>query len=145
MKYLIFMLMSALCLSLTGCTWFDSSPVEPEIIGAGRVVKTADSYYVEIDSLRYEVKIVYTGEKNQSGAYIRIYPDDNMLVTAINFKKGNVHTGGSGTSFMLGDWNSTEKIEDTFKKNYTFSAVACISFIYFFIYVVQKRKKTRKF
>jgi hypothetical protein len=57
MKKLVFALIAALSVALTSCSWFDSEPIEPKIIGTGNLQYEAKSgtWFVVVDSTQYTV------------------------------------------------------------------------------------------
>ena len=145
MKKLVLMLMFALSVSLTSCSWFDSAPVEPKILGITHVIEDRGLIYVEIDSLRYPVTEVYTGKTHpRIGGFETVEPVDGMLVTVADFSgKGSY----KGMCFMLGAWNEVQ-IEQAFQRNYTFGVVfgtlALLCFgIWFVVMAIEDNKRSK--
>ncbi|MBR1825936.1 MAG: hypothetical protein IJ770_05050 [Alphaproteobacteria bacterium] len=121
-KVLIILLCILAALLFVGCSWFDSTPVEPEILGVEHIVQDRGLMYVEIDSTRYPVKRIFTGETHpRVGSDVKIPPVDGMLVTVVNMTGKN--SDYQGIQFMLGEWNEAQ-IEQAFRRNYTLAVVA---------------------
>lgn len=85
MRKLIFVLIAALSVALTGCSFFESAPIEPNIIGSG-VVNLDDksgTYFVAIDSMQYTVANVTIPDYNPRSLSKtqNIEPVEGMLVT----------------------------------------------------------------
>lgn len=115
-KVLLIPVSVLIALLFVGCSCFDSKPVEPKILGISRIVDDGGLVFVEIDSVRYPVKFVYTGETHpRIGDDVTITPVDGMFVTVVQME-GN--TAYKGMQFMLGEWNK-EQIERAFYRNYT--------------------------
>ncbi len=130
-KFLIFLLCVVLALLFVGCSAFDSAPINPKILGVEYIQQERGLIFVEIDSMRYPVTSVFTGETYpRVGGFETIEPVDGMLVTVANF-------GGReyvGVQFMQGEWNEAQ-IEDVFRRNYTFGVVLLAMMLIFVIYV----------
>jgi len=83
MKKLVLMLIAALSVALTGCSAFDSEPIEPKIIGTTFLQEEKGLIFAEFDSVRYAPTIVYTGEKvGRDGMDGKVKPVAGMQVTA---------------------------------------------------------------
>ena len=116
------MLLIAALVLFSGCSCFDSPPVEPKILGVTHVVDERGLMYVEIDSMRYPVTEVFTGETHpRVGGDVVIAPVSGMQVTVADFTGPN--NGYRGIRFMLGEWNEAQ-IENAFHRNYTFMVFA---------------------
>lgn len=128
MKKIIVVLFVALGAALASCSCFDSTPIEPEIIGMGNICQSADVFYVEVDSVRYFVGQVYTGKRDvQYGGHAKVKPEVGMLVTVAYFQNSGAY-GGRGIHFMQGEW-SAQAIEKAYHENYTLSIVVGIGLI----------------
>lgn len=114
MKNFIFMLVAALCLTLTSCSWFDSAPIEPQIIGVGHLQYDAVNKicFVRIGSDRYVVSSVTIPDHNPRTVSTTqsIKPFGGMLVTAFTSKHG------SGIQAAPGKL-SVQDIEALYRKN----------------------------
>ena len=66
MKKLVFALIAALSVALTGCSAFDSEPIEPKIIGTDNLQYEAKSgtWFVVVDSTQYTVATVTILDRN---------------------------------------------------------------------------------
>ena len=120
MKKLVFMLVAALSVALTGCSAFDSEPIEPKIIGTGNLQYETKSgtWFVVVDSTQYTVANVAIPDsnprsvaKNQS-----IEPVEGMLVTV--FTSPRI----TGVQAVSGE-QSTEQIEELYKTNSSITLV----------------------
>lgn len=85
MKNFIFMSLAALVLNLTGCSFLDSAPVDPKIIGNGMVRYDTQSglWFAVIDSMEYVIAEV-TIPENDPHSYSTtqtIQPVEGMQVT----------------------------------------------------------------
>ena len=85
MKKLVFVLIATLCVALTGCSAFDSEPIEPKIIGSGNLQYEAKSgtWFVVVDSTQYTITNVTIPDHNPRtiGRTQSVEPVDGMLVT----------------------------------------------------------------
>lgn len=85
MKKLVFMLIATLSVTLTGCSTFDSDPIEPNIIGTGNLQYEAKSgtWFVVVDSTQYTVASVTIPDHNPRtvGKTQNVEPVEGMLVT----------------------------------------------------------------
>ena len=118
MKKLVFMLIAALSVALTGCSTFDSEPIEPKIIGTTFLQEDKGLIFAEFDSVRYAPTIIYTGEKigRIEG---EVKPISGMQVTAFT---SNIH---QEPVFFAGKV-TVEQIEKYYHKNFAFVIVALI-------------------
>lgn len=120
-KFLTILLCVLAALLLIGCSYFDSAPVKPKILGVEHIVQDQGLTYVQIDSTRYSVTEVWSGEIAQREGRITIKPVDGMLVTVAEFTGED--NGLRGMQFLLGEWNE-EQIEAYFLRNYAFMIFA---------------------
>ncbi|MBQ9035383.1 MAG: hypothetical protein IJ099_05420 [Alphaproteobacteria bacterium] len=85
MKKLVFALIAALSVALTGCSAFESEPIEPNIIGTGNLQYEAKSgtWFVVVDSTQYTVANVTIPDHNPRavGKTQNIEPVEGMSVT----------------------------------------------------------------
>lgn len=134
-------LVSMLCLialCLGGCSWFDSAPVEPRIIGSGHMKYDRGIYYVEIDSVRYAPVRILTGEKEgRTGSLIEVPPTDGMQITCFRLKDA------PEIQAIIGLKNPGQ-IEALFHKNYMGSVIIGSIAIICFIGVITHESQTPK-
>ncbi|MBR3675921.1 MAG: hypothetical protein IKN71_02170 [Alphaproteobacteria bacterium] len=93
MKKLVFMLIAALSVALTGCSAFESEPIEPNIIGTGNLqyeVKSGTCFVV-VDSTQYTVATVTILDNNPHsyGKTQNVEPVEGMLVTVFTSPRMN--------------------------------------------------------
>ncbi len=89
MKKLVFALIAALSVALTGCSSFESDPIEPNIIGTTFLQEEKGLIFAEFDSVRYAPTIIYIGKKvGRDGIEAKIEPIAGMQVTAFT---SNMH------------------------------------------------------
>lgn len=89
MKKLVFVLIAALSVALTGCSVFDSKPIEAKIIGTTSLQEEKGLIFAEFDSVRYAPTIIYTGEKvGQDDIEATVEPIVGMQVTLFT---SNIH------------------------------------------------------
>lgn len=129
MKKLIFMLIAALSVALTGCSAFDSDPIKPKIIGTGNLQYEAKSgtWFVVVDSTQYTVAETQSSE-----------PVEGMLVTIFTSPRR------TGVQAVNGK-QSVEQIEELYHRNYTFLtviAVMCLGLVLVSTHENSKRKST---
>lgn len=121
-KVLTTLLCASAVLLFSGCSWFDSAPVGPQILGVTHIVQERGLTYVEIDSMRYPVTEVFTGETHpRVGGDVAVEPVAGMQVTVVEMTGSN--NNYQGIMFMLGEWNEAQ-IEAAFHRNYTFMVLA---------------------
>ena len=135
MKKVLFLIVMAAML-FVGCSCFDSKPVEPKILGVTHILYDRGLTYVEIDSMRYPVNYVFSGEKDRRTGPIRINPAERMVVTVAEFTGGDSR-GIRGTQFLLGEWDE-ERIEDLFHSNYTLPYLYAGCFFLLIFYYISK-------
>ena len=120
MKKLVFALIAALSVALTGCSAFDSEPIEPKIIGTGNLQYEAKSgtWFVVIDSTQYTVATVTILDRNPRsyGKTQDVEPVEGMLVTVFTSPRMN------GIQAVTGK-QSVEQIEELYYTNSTTGAV----------------------
>lgn len=111
MKKLIFALALALSATLTGCSWFDNTPIEPNIIGTGSVHYDAVEgfWFTEIGPTRYVVTEVDVPARNPRimGKTQGIDPVEGIIVTLFTSPRMK------GTQAVIGK-QSTEQIEELY-------------------------------
>ena len=107
MKKLVFGLIVALSVALTGCSAFDSTPIEPNIIGTGNVQYEAKSgtWFVVVDSTQYTVAQTQSFE-----------PVEGMLVTIFTSPRK------IGVQAVIGQ-QSVEQIEELYHTNSTTAVI----------------------
>ena len=85
MKKLIFVLIAVLSVALTGCSCFDSKPIEPKIIGTGNLQYEVKSgtWFVVVDSTQYTVTDVTVRNPDKYAFIItqNVEPVEGMSVT----------------------------------------------------------------
>ncbi|MBO6281987.1 MAG: hypothetical protein J6N49_05615 [Alphaproteobacteria bacterium] len=132
MKKSVFVLIAALSIALTGCTTFDSDPIEPKIIGTTFLQEEKGLIFAEFDSVRYAPTIIYTGEKiGRDGIDGTIKPIAGMQVTVFT---SNIH---KEPVFFAGR-TTVEQIEKYYQRNLTFVIILVAVIVCFlFITVIQ--------
>ena len=110
MKKLFFMLIFMFSMILTSCSWFDSYPIEPKIIGSGNLQYEMKSgtWFVVVDSTQYTVAQTQSFE-----------PVEKMLVTIFTSPRK------TGVQAVIGH-QSVEQIEDLYHRNYTVVIVLAV-------------------
>jgi hypothetical protein len=122
-KKLVFVLIAVLSVALTGCSAFDSEPIEPNIIGTTFLQEEKGLIFAEFDSMRYTPTIIYTGEKlGRYGIDGIIKPIAGMQVTAFT---SNIH---QEPVFFAG-LATIEQIEKYYYRNLSFLIVVSIILI----------------
>ena len=116
MKKLVFALIAALSVALTGCSAFESEPIEPKIIGTGNLQYEAKSgtWFVVIDSTQYTVATVTILDRNPRsyGKTQNVEPVEGMLVTVFTSPRM------TGIQVVTGR-QSVEQIEELYHTNDT--------------------------
>ena len=78
---------------LTSCSWFDSDPIEPNIIGSGNLQYEMKSgtWFVVVDSTQYTVATVTILDNNPHsyGKTQNVEPVEGMLVTVFTSPRMN--------------------------------------------------------
>ncbi|MBQ8482621.1 MAG: hypothetical protein IJ532_08865 [Alphaproteobacteria bacterium] len=117
MKKLVFMLIAALSVALTGCSAFESKPIEPKIIGTTFLQEDKGLIFAEFDSVRYAPTIIYTGEKaGRDAVEMKVKPFVGMQVTVFT---SNIH---QEPVFFVGK-ATVKQIEKYYEVNYIFSII----------------------
>lgn len=116
MKKLVFALIAALSVALTGCSAFDSDPIEPKIIGSGNVQYEVKSgtWFVVVDSTQYTVATVTILDNNPHsyGKTQNVEPVEGTLVTVFTSPRMN------GIQAVTGR-QSIEQIEELYHTDET--------------------------
>ena len=116
MKKLVFMLVAALSVALTGCSAFDSEPIEPKIIGTGNLQYETKSgtWFVVVDSTQYTVATVTILDNNPHsyGKTQNVEPVEGMLVTVFTSPRK------TGVQAVTGR-QTAEQIEELYHTNST--------------------------
>ena len=116
MKKLVFALIAALSVALTGCSAFESEPIEPKIIGTGNLQYEAKSgtWFVVVDSTQYTVATVTILDNNPHsyGKTQNVEPVEGMLVTVFTSPRMN------GIQAVTGE-QSVEQIEELYNTDET--------------------------
>ena len=116
MKNLVVVLIAALSVALTGCSAFDSTPIEPNIIGTGNVQYEAKSgtWFVVVDSTQYTVANVTILDHNPRsyGKTQNVEPVEGMFVTIFTSPRK------TGVQAVTGK-QSAEQIEELYHTNST--------------------------
>ena len=116
MKKLVFALIAALSVVLTSCSWFDSYPIKPKIIGTGNLKYEAKSgtWFVVVDSTQYTVANVTIPDHNPRsyGKTQNVEPVEGMLVTVFTSPRMN------GIQAVTGR-QSIEQIEELYHTDET--------------------------
>lgn len=123
MKKLVFALIAALSVALTGCSAFDSEPIEPKIIGTGNLQYETKSgtWFVVVDSTQYTVANVTILDHNPRsyGKTQNVDPVEGMLVTIFTSPRK------TGVQAVIGH-QSVEQIENLYHRNYTVLIVLAV-------------------
>lgn len=126
MKKLVFMLIAMLSVTLTSCSWFDSAPIEPKILGVSNLHYDAQSgtYSVMIDSNQYTISQVTIPENDphSMGVTQDIAPIEGMQVTV--FTSPRMH----GIQAVSGKQSVTD-IENLYHTNSTGVMIYVVLFI----------------
>ena len=121
-KKLVFMLIAALSVALTGCSAFDSDPIEPNIIGTGNLQYEPKSgtWFVAVDSTQYTITNVTILDHNlRSFLKTRdIEPVEEMLVTIFTSPRM------TGIQVVTGR-QTVEQIEELYRTNATGAFILC--------------------
>jgi hypothetical protein len=116
MEKLVFALIAALSVALTGCSGFESEPIEPNIIGTGNLQYEAKSgtWFVVVDSTQYTVATVTILDNNPHsyGKTQNVEPVEGMLVTVFTSPRMNGIQAVSGRQ-------SIEQIEELYHTDET--------------------------
>ena len=116
MRKLVFALIAALSVALTSCSWFDSEPIEPKIIGTGNLQYEAKSgtWFVLVDSTQYTVATVTILDNNPHsyGKTQNVEPVEGMLVPVFPSPRK------TGVQAVTGK-QSVEQIEELYHTNST--------------------------
>ena len=116
MKKIIFVLIATLSVALTGCSVFDSEPIEPNIIGTGNLQYEMKSgtWFVVVDSTQYTVATVTILDNNPHsyGKTQDVEPVEGMLVTVFTSPRM------TGVQAVAGN-QSVEQIEELYHRNST--------------------------
>lgn len=128
MKKLVFMLIAALSVALTGCSVFDSNPVEPNIIGTGNLQYEAKSgtWFVVVDSTQYTVTDVTVRNPDKYAFSItqNVKPVEGMLVTIFTSSRMK------GIQAVT-DKQSIKQIEELYHSSGSASEIILVSCIVF--------------
>lgn len=122
MKKLVFLLITELSITLTGCSNFNSDPVEPKILGVGNLQYDAQSelWFVVLDSTRYNIVDITIPSHNPRSYSVTqsVEPVEGMLVTAFS----SPHM--KGIQVVTGI-QSVEQIEELYRANSTLALILC--------------------
>ena len=140
MKKLVFMLLAALSVALTGCSAFDSEPIEPKIIGTGNLQYEAKSgtWFVVVDSTQYTVTKVTIPEHDPHsfGKIQNVDPVEGMLVTVFTSPRK------TGVQAVAGK-QSVEQIEELYRTNETGVIIFAFLFVACLIGIAYPAKKQK--
>lgn len=104
----------AFCILATfaSCSWFDSKPIMPKIIGNAYLLydSTKKEYYADIDSVQYRVNCIAISNYNHFFPQM-IKPIDGMKVTIFE-------TSESELRAAVGE-KTVAEIEELYRANYT--------------------------
>jgi hypothetical protein len=136
MKKIIFLLIAILSITLTGCKWFDSPPIEPDIIGTAPVQYDAEHgiWYVTIDTVRYTITKVTINAPNIHPAPLDIDPVEGMIVTIFTSPRKNGIQAVDGTK-------TVENIEKMYYENHTAITIILIGLALCIICIVYAHRK----
>jgi hypothetical protein len=140
MKKLVFALIAALSVALTGCSAFESEPIEPNIIGTGNLQYEAKSgtWFVVVDSTQYTVATVTILDNNPHsyGKTQDVEPVEGMLVTVFTSPRM------TGVQAVAGN-QSVEQIEELYHRNST-SAVILLGLLLLCVLGIGAFPRTKK-
>ena len=105
MKRFIFMLLVSVSMLFTGCDWFHI-PTNAKRIGTGYIQNDNDTYFVEIDSVRYVSNYVFADTTTRNNI-ATMKPEEGMLVTCFTISKSDKE------GFIVGD-KSVEYLNEYF-------------------------------
>ena len=125
-KKLIFVLIAALSVALTGCSAFDSDPIEPKIIGTGNVQYEVENgiWFVVVDSTQYTIATVTIPDHNPRSfsKTQNVDPVEGMLVTVFTSPRK------TGVQAVTGK-QSVEQIEELYHTNETGVIIFALLFV----------------
>ncbi|MBO7556171.1 MAG: hypothetical protein J6T72_02095 [Alphaproteobacteria bacterium] len=137
MKRIIFVL-AILATFFTGCSWFDSKPINPKIIGVSYLQYDArlGNHYCVVDSTRYIVSEVTIPDKSSrsSSAPQQMAAVEGMKITIFTTQYR------SGVQAVAGEQTEAQ-IEEIYKENYTFNIVFWGLIIIWFILLILSKIK----
>jgi len=117
MKKFLILCLVGFCMSLTGCKSFED-PANAEYIGSGYLQYDKGIYYVEIDSVKYSPREIYTNKEALRG-YNMMDPIEGLKVTCFRLH------GKPQVEFIAGE-QSKEYLEDYFTKNSTVGIICLL-------------------
>ena len=129
----------ALCVLATfaSCSWFDSKPIMPKIVGAAYLQYDSEekAYYADIDSVKHYVENIAVSNYDHFFPQM-IKPVDGMKVTIFTNRK-------SEFCVVAGEKNEQE-IEELYRINYAPLALPLCCFIVLLIVVILVINKKQK-
>ena len=112
--------MAVIAVLFSSCSWFDSKPINPKIIGVSYLQYDAKSgnHYCVVDSTRYIVSEVTIPDKSSrsSSAPQQMAAVEGMKITIFTTQYR------SGVQAVAGEQTEAQ-IEEIYKENYTFNIV----------------------
>jgi len=142
------LLIAALAVVVVERQWFDSVPVEPEILGTGYVYQQESGIYtVKLEPSIYFVSEVYLSTPD-ANVPVLSEPIEGALVTIVNFQNERCDEG-AGVKFLVGRWNTAEQIEKAFHTNDAWVLIIMLLLIYVGVFALiaaspLRNKKKRK-
>lgn len=119
-KLLIIILFAIAGLSFTSCSWFDA-PANVKRVGCGYIQSDRGLLVVEVDTIKYAPKYVYTNKSTRDGK-TTMEPIIGMQVTVF------YSHDQKNPKFIAGDRNE-EYLEEYFSSNYTLAVIFLIVII----------------
>jgi len=140
MKKLVFALIATLSVALTGCSAFDSEPIEPKIIGTGNLQYEVKSgtWFVVVDSTQYTVATVTILDNNPHsyGKTQNVEPVEGMLVTVFTSPRK------TGVQAVTGR-KTAEQIEELYHTNST-TGVILLGLLLLCVFGIALLPRTKK-
>ncbi|MBP5615602.1 MAG: hypothetical protein J6X42_03530 [Alphaproteobacteria bacterium] len=132
----------AIAVMSIGYHWFDSEPVEPEIIGVGYLRQHDNGMYtVQVETGMYFVSEVYVSA-SEDDTPVLSKPIDGAIVTVVKFTNEWCDEG-QGVKFMVGRWDEAQ-IEKAFHTNSLLIMIAMLVLIYCVLYMVFHKTPTEE-
>ena len=122
------MLIATLGVALTGCSCFDSKPVNPQIIGFGRLGYDSqeDFHFVATDSMFYVIDDLTIYENSLRG-YSVVKSQPSLEGVQVTMFTCDARPGIQAIPFSP----TVQEIEDLYHENYTILVIfACLVFAY---------------
>ena len=139
-KFINYFAICLLALCMASCSWFDSEPIEPDIIGVGHIKFNSQSnlYVVELDTVSYIVDKVVERDRNIRSVdkTQNLPPVDGMEVTVFRDKNGHI--------VCVYGRKDEAQIEELYHTNSTaFFVIVVFAFVGMIIILLPTKKKQK--